>query len=763
MNSQLRIMLSVTVVMAAYAVSWSAEDPNLEALEREFTSEERNHWSFQPIRTVSVPAVRMSGWARQPVDRFVLRKLEHSQLKPAVEADRRTWLRRVYLDLIGLPPTPEQQRKFLMDSSVQAYEKVVDQLLAREEYGERWARHWLDVVRYAESNGYERDGTKPHAWRYRDYVIRAFNSDKPYSQFLIEQIAGDEIIKSNSESQIATTFLRLGTWDDEPADPVKDRYDQLDDILATTSAVFMASTLQCARCHEHKFEPFTQVDYARILAVFDPLKRPQDGRQDLDRLVGTTQELSDYKRAMESADSKISEIESERNKLQTLLQKKALNSAQTDISKAVIAAFQTQEENRSEQQKQLVEQNQESLDQAVNRVATGSQILLLKTWKDRIVTLNALRPEEPPRAYVWYEETNLPPATKVFYRGDPTTPAGSLGPDIPGIFQDRSSVLQEPKKRKNSSGRRIWFANWLTNKQHPLTARVLVNRIWQWHFGEGIVSTESNFGLRGDRPTHPELLDWLAGWFVENGWCMKPLHRMIVLSSTYRMSSVWNQEASQIDPEERLLWRWKPRRLDAETIRDSILSASGTLNRKMFGPSIYPSISRAVLEGQSIPGNGWGKSDELEARRRSVYVFVKRSLLVPELELLDFPDTTASCEQRVVSTVAPQALTFMNGLFIHEQAASMAARLEYGIERTLEEQISKAFQLTLCRLPSDHEIEQSLAFIALQTKQLREERSKESDSHEKDDKTTRIAETHRGAMKAFCLVLMNTDEFVFSE
>ena len=293
MKSQLRIMLSVTVVMAAYAVSWSAEDPNLEALEREFTSEERNHWSFQPIRTVSVPAVRMSGWARQPVDRFVLRKLEHSQLKPAVEADRRTWLRRVYLDLIGLPPTPEQQRKFLMDSSVQAYEKVVDQLLAREEYGERWARHWLDVVRYAESNGYERDGTKPHAWRYRDYVIRAFNSDKPYSQFLIEQIAGDEIIKSNSESQIATTFLRLGTWDDEPADPVKDRYDQLDDILATTSAVFMANTLQCARCHEHKFEPFTQVDYARILAVFDPLKRPQDGRQDLDRLVGTTQELSE--------------------------------------------------------------------------------------------------------------------------------------------------------------------------------------------------------------------------------------------------------------------------------------------------------------------------------------------------------------------------------------------------------------------------------------------------------------------------------------
>ncbi|MBI3463211.1 MAG: DUF1549 domain-containing protein, partial [Planctomycetes bacterium] len=297
------------------ARSNAADDPaNQVTPERTFTRQEREHWAFQPVRRSAVPGVRNAAWVRTPIDAFVLEKLEQLGLSPAPPADRRTLLRRVYLDLIGLPPTPEEQRAFMADDSPEAFEKVVDGLLARPQYGERWARHWLDVARYAESNGYERDGAKPHVWRYRDYVINSLNADKPYDRFLIEQLAGDEIEGSNAETQIATTFLRLGTWDDEPADPLPDRYDQLDDVLGTTATAFLGLTLRCARCHDHKFEPFSQNDYHRILAIFEPLKRPEiivsaTHRKEHDIHVGTESELAVYREATAKADAEVAVLQ----------------------------------------------------------------------------------------------------------------------------------------------------------------------------------------------------------------------------------------------------------------------------------------------------------------------------------------------------------------------------------------------------------------------------------------------------------------------
>jgi hypothetical protein len=631
-----RLRLLTLVLALGTAESLRADEPT-------------NHWAFQPVRRPAVPMVRERDWVRTPIDAFVLDKLQVAGIRHAPPADRRTLLRRVYLDFIGLPPTPEEQNAFLADTRPDAFTHVVDGLLARPEYGERWARHWLDVVRYAETNGYERDGNKPSAWRYRDYVIDAFNRDKPYDRFLTEQLAGDEIDSSNAETQIATTFLRLGTWDDEPAEPMMDRYDQLDDVLGTTASAFMGVTLRCARCHDHKFDPFSQVDYYRMLAVFEPLKRPQAGRKDLDRPVGTAAELVN----------------------------------------PFVAAYR-------------------------------------------------------PHAYIWYEDSPKSPVTHVFHRGDPARPKKEVTPGLPEILVKQQPP--PPQARPRSTGRRLWLARWLTDPANPLTARVMVNRIWQGHFGRGLVATPNDFGAMGEPPTHPELLDWLASQFIEGGWSVKKLHRLIVLSNTYQQSAAgsdfgfWISDFRSIDPKNRLLWRWPQYRLQAEAVRDSMLAVSGTLNLQRGGQSMYPTLPRAVLEGQSRPGEGWGNSDARQQHRRCIYIFVKRSLAIPELDLLDAPDTTSSCETRPVSTTAPQALTFLNGAFANEMAKEFAARLVNESGPSLDDRIRRAFLLAFCREPRGEELQWCREFL------------KRKDTNDHDG---------RQPLESLCLVLLNANEFMY--
>jgi hypothetical protein len=720
------------------------------------------HWAFQPVHRPPVPTPQGRDWVRTPVDAFVLARLEQHRLEPAPPADPRTLLRRVYLDLTGLPPTPEEQQVFVNDPSPDAYEKVVDRLLASPHYGERWARHWLDVARYAETNGYERDGAKPHAWRYRDHVVNSFNGDKPYDRFVTEQVAGDELDDSCAETQVATTFLRLGTWDDEPAEPMMDRYDQLDDVLGTTATAFLGVTLRCARCHDHKFEPFSQVDYYRMLAVFEPLKRPQKERADLDRPVGNPAEVAAYQEASARADAEAAALWKQLDVIeQTILVRRAEGRKEETVPKITlpppeaVAAARVEAARRTLGQSGLVLKYSDELvfrEREIAAGATAAEAEQRERLEKQIAAVNAARPRELPRAYIWYEDGSKAPVTHVLHRGDPARPRQEVEPGVPAALAPRQP--EPPRPLAGSTGRRLWLARWLTRPDNPLVARVMVNRIWQHHFGKGLVATANDFGRMGEPPTHPELLDWLAAEFVARGWSVKALDRLIVLSATYRTAASGRPDGARADPKAALLGRWRPRRLEAEAVRDSMLAVSGRLNPQMGGPSVYPPLPRAVLEGQSRPGDGWGKSDPRQAGRRSLYIFVKRSLAVPELEVLDAPDTTSSCEQRIVSTVAPQALTFLNGEFANEQARALAERLRRDAGTDPAAQLRRAFELALCRPPRVDELGAGLAFLSAQQRQI----AADLGGEQQDSR-----DASRKALEAFCLVLLNTNEFVYLE
>jgi hypothetical protein len=711
---------------------------------------EPTHWAFRSVVAPDVPKVKNTTWVRTPVDNFILARLEENGLKPAPVADKQTLLRRVYFDLIGLPPTPAEQNAFLEDTAPDAFAKVVDALLARPEYGQRWARHWLDVARYAETNGYERDGVKPSAWRYRDYVIDALNKDKPYDRFLTEQLAGDELPNATVESRIATTFLRLGTWDDEPAEKLVDRYDQLDDVLGVTASAFLGVTLRCARCHDHKFDPFSQGDYYRMLAVFEPLKRPQKDRADLDVSLGNEATATKSSAAEALADAERLLLQ---KKLETWLHDAGERLFAADASALpvdAIRAFQADPNKRDAEQKALAKQYAAQLEKEIAAAATEEERRQRKEIDDRLLALRASRTDDMPRAYIWYEEGPKAPPTHIFKRGDPNKPGVEVQPGLPSVLVRKQP--EPPQPTKTSTGRRLWLAHWLTQPDNPLTARVMVNRVWQYHFGKGIVATPSNFGLMGDAPTHPELLDYLADRFVKDGWSLKKLHRLLVLSNTYQTSSATEAGEKQGEMKLALFGRWRQRRLEAEAVRDAVLAVSGDLNSKRGGPGIYPPLPRAVLEGQSRPGEGWVTSETREAARRSIYIFAKRSLCPPELELLDKADSTSSCEQRPVSTTAPQALTLLNGAFMQEQSAHFAARLEKAAGADPADQVRLAYRLALCRPPRTEEVELAIAFLTKQ-QQLIENEARTAKQSANDAKTKALA--------ALCLVLLNLNEFAY--
>lgn len=708
------------------------------------TAPRSTHWAFTPPLLPKIPAVKHSAWVRTPVDAFVLAKLERAGIAPPPSTDRRTLLRRVYLDLIGLPPSLEEQQRFLAHTAPNAYEKVVDDLLSRKQYGERWGRHWLDTVRYAETNGYERDTPKRSAWRYRDWVIDSLNSDKPFRRFVQEQIAGDEVPDSNAESQTGASFLRLGTWDDEPPDHELDRYDQLDDILGTTASAFMGITLRCARCHDHKFEPFTQKDYYRLLSVFAPLQRPGG---DEDRLVGTEAELKTYADAMQKADGAVAEEEKRAEAIRLPLRERLFTDKKTTLPADAVAAFRVAAEKRNDGQKDLVRKNTETINKEVHTVANPTELAKLDEIQRHIDGIQAARPKEPPRAYVWLEPGRDGPDICILGRGEPARRGERVTPGAPAVLVRQELLAPTPTTK--TTGRRLWLADWLTRPDNPLVGRVFVNRVWQHHFGEGLVSTANDFGLMGRRPTHPELLDWLACKFMQEG-SLKQLHRLIVLSNTYRATAVPGADAVQRDPENTLLSRWRVRRLEAETIRDSMLAVSGKINLAQGGPSIYPKLPQEVLQGQSRPGDGWGTTDERQSARRSVYIFVKRSLAVPEMEALDSPDTSSSCETRIVSTVAPQALTFLNGNFAREQANAFAARLLAEAGANPLAQMSRAFSLAYGRPPSPAELKTGGEFLTRQTRQIQTDMAKAD-----------TAVASKRALEAFCLILLNSNEFFY--
>ncbi|HYO82271.1 MAG TPA: PSD1 and planctomycete cytochrome C domain-containing protein [Bryobacteraceae bacterium] len=691
--------------------------------------DEAKHWAFEPRLRVSPPAVRNRAWVRNPIDQFVLAKLEARGWQPSPAAEPFQLLRRVHLDLTGLPPTIEEQAEFSGHANAKGLDQMIDRVLARPTFGERWARHWLDVVRFAETNGYERDAAKPHAWRYRDYVIKAFNDDKPYDRFILEQIAGDELPDVNAETLIATGFNRLGPWDDEPADPETDRFDQLDDLVSTTSQAFLGLTLGCARCHNHKFDPVTARDYYGMVAIFNGLERPRNGRTELDLPVGTQSELE---REAER-NRKIAPLRKNIEDLRESFRRTFITSGESRLPADALQAFRTEPAKRSDEQKALTGRYTKELETEVAAALPATIKASIAELEAQIAGLKRDTPDLP-RGY-FLHEPKAPATTHVLIRGN----ARALGPEVsPAVPAVLTSAQPEFPPAATTSLRRLTLARWLAHPDNPLTARVIVNRVWQAHFGEGLVRTASDFGRIGEKPTHPELLDWLASWFVENGWSLKKLHRLILTSNTWRMSKRVIPKYLAEDPENRLLWRVPYTRIEVEAIRDSMLAVSGKLNPRMYGPSMYPFVPKQALEGSSDPDKIWQPFVEDEASRRTVYAFIKRSMIVPMLEVLDFCDTSRSSAKRINTNVAPQALTLFNGDFVNRQARHLAARLEIEAGPDPERQIQHAFRLAFARKPTTAEAASMLRFV-------REEGGT------------------RNALEQLCRVILNMNEFVYPD
>ena len=715
-----------------------------EASTSEVQAGSSSHWSFQPVLPTAIPEVSNEDWVRNPIDAFVLEKLEARGWKPSAAATPRALLRRIYLDLIGLPPTLDEQEQILDAPTPERFDELVSALLKRPGYGERWGRHWLDLVRYAETNGYERDATKPGVWKYRDYVIRSLNQDKPYDRFILEQLAGDELPDRSAETHIATGFTRLGPWDDEPADFAQDRFDQLDDIVRTTSEVFLGMTLGCARCHDHKFDPITQRDYYSMVAIFDGLQRPRDGRREVDSPIGTREQLD----RLATRDAEIAPLAQEIESLREDFRTSFLASGQSALPKEASQAFLTDPKERTEEQKKLVQEHFAESVTEVTAAMPSKTLEEIHLVEEKIGALKKATPDLE-RAYLMHEP-KLPGPTHLLFRGRAATPGPAVPPMVPAILADPEPAFPDPGA---TSLRRLTLARWITNRQNPLTARVIVNRVWQFHFGAALVRSANDFGAIGQKPTHPELLDWLANWFIEQGWSLKKLHRLIMTSNSYRMSKRGLPAYREQDPENRLLWRFPYTRLEVEVIRDSVLAVSGRLNRKMFGPSMLPEVPPAALEGHPDPDKIWKASGESEASRRTIYAFIKRLMIIPMLEVLDFCDTSRSSAKRAVTSVAPQALTLFNSDFITRQSHYFTERLINEVGLDFDKLIERAYRLTLSRPPTRHERESMLDFLRREMEASLWESTKINDR----------GEVRRAALNQMCRVMFNLNEFVYPD
>lgn len=615
------------------------------------------HWAFEPLTDPVVPEVANDSADVHPIDAFVLKRLAEAGLHQAPPADKRTLIRRATYDLIGLPPTPAEVEAFANDPDPDAYEKLIDRLLASNQYGEKWGRHWLDLVRYAETNSFERDDAKPNAWKYRDYVIRSFNEDKPYDQFVQEQLAGDLLEHPTADSKTATGYYRLGIWDDEPADPLQARYDELDDLVATTGQAFLGLTINCARCHDHKIDPIPATDYYGMLAIFAdvaPYGTRGDGTSNNQLDITSPELLVQY----QQCDEDFARIEGERTEIE-----------QAGIVKMSAPDQRATEGDREERNRVLREQ----LDQHL----TAEQRARYAALGEELEAVRKRRNELPQREQVLGLARKQEIAeTFVMFRGNPHSPTDPVTPRVPEIFED--NVFDRADRPVEPVDRRLAFARWVTNPENRLTTRVVANRIWQHHFGRGIVRSTNNFGQLGTPPTHPELLDYLAHVFMDKGWKFKDMHRFMMTSKTYQAAAALSPEqaaaignTSVIDPNNDLFWRFDPRRLTGEEVRDTILTVAGTINLESYGPSFYEALSPEVLAGQSVPGKGWGDSSESERNRRSVYIHVKRSLLTPMLAAFDFPEPDTTCEARFVTLQPGQAMSLLNSDFIHEKARQL--------------------------------------------------------------------------------------------
>ncbi len=694
-------------------------------------------WSFQKVirpQPAAVESLRFSDRVRNPIDQFVLSQLEKAGLEPAPVTDRLTLIRRACFDLLGLPPTLEQIQKFLSDESADSWKTLVNTFLQSPHYGERWGRHWLDVARYADSGGYETDIYYRNAWRYRDYVVKSFNDDKPYNIFVQEQIAGDELWPDNLdldprrvyvipeekkrhlEARIGTGFYSLGPRVHESAlDANRLHYETLTDWADATASAFMGITLACARCHEHKFDPFTQEDYFSLQAIFASAREMElplwnamgqaDWRQSYPRVIAVEEARTAYQLFEAKIQGKELSAEQQLHKQQLLA---AIGEAVLSLPKS-----------------------------------TAGQETIPYDGLMHIPTVSVLGREHP----------KLVKPSYLLERGELQNPGQRMTPALPAslaLATTTSAGLPDVFEARKQ------FALWLTRDDHPLTARVMVNRVWHWHFGQGLVETPNDFGFMGEEPSHPKLLDWLATEFVSSGWSINHLHRLIMNSAVYRQSSHFSSERHlEHDPDNRLLWRMNRRRLEAEALWDMVHSASGTINLVMGGPPVVPPLAEDEIASLRERWH-WGVSaDPAQHTRRGLYILVRRNFKFPMFQVFDSPVTSQSCPVRDVTTVAPQALWGLNNHSVFRQAMQMAGRVVKEAGDNPQDQVIHAWQLALSRPPRDDETKSAVRLL----KALEAEESQTLTSPPESLKV--LGPERAQALTKLCLSLFNLSEFSF--
>jgi cytochrome c553 len=740
------------------------------------TQGDRNFWAFQPPRPVAIPIVRRPELTRNPIDAFILQKLEEQGIVFSKEASRISLIRRAYFDLTGLPPEPNELQAFLTDTSPDAYERLIDRLLASPRYGERWTRFWLDLAGYADSEGKrEQDLPRPAAWRYRDYVIRSFNADKPYDRFLLEQIAGDELADYEQAPEItpeiydnlvATGFLRMvpdGTWANI-TNFVHDRLEVVADEIDVLGSAVMGLTIKCARCHSHKFDPLPQRDYYRLAAVFkgaydeyDWLKpdvRPGLGPISQDVLSGRflAYVTSAEKRSWEAQNGKLQkridsfrcELDRKTEALTAQVLEERLTQLPEVLRADLRAMLATHPDKRDQVQKYLAAKFEKRLrvDRESLKLQNASFKKEAEEIEGRIKHLQSELLPEPKIQALW--DRGEPSPTYIYRRGDPANPGPLVGPGVPSMLTDGKSPFEvkPPWPGAKETGRRLAFARWLVQPDHPLTARVAVNRLWKHHFGAGIVRTLGNFGKAGAPPSHPKLLDWLALEFMRQGWSLKSMHRLMMTSAAYRQSSVAEPENEKLDPTNALFSRMPLVRLDAEAIYDSLLVVSDRLDENRFGPADPVQIRPDGLVTPTGTSRGW---------RRLVYVQQWRKQIPTNLEVFDFPQMNPNCVERRDSTVAPQALYLMNNSMVLDLAGHFARRVRDQAGTDHAKEITSIYLYAFSRFPTDEEMKLGLEIL-----------SKLVDAWMKQTNSSgNLEKAHQQALTTYCHAIMNSAGFLY--
>jgi Protein of unknown function (DUF1549)/Protein of unknown function (DUF1553) len=696
--------------------------------ESSFIGSRGKYWAFQKVERPAVPSLS-NGWIRNPIDAFILEGLEAKHLSPSPPLDRTKLIRRVSFDLTGLPPTPSEVQDFLHDKSPNAYEMLVDRLLASPHYGERWAQQWLDVVRYADTNGFELDADRTHAWRYRDYVIDSFNRDKPYDQFIKEQLAGDEMYPGDKQALVATGYLRAGSEHLVAGniDPAVSRQEVLTEIATSVGQTYMALTVNCARCHNHKFDPILQADYYRLQAVFATGKGNEVE-------IATPQQKASWESAEAAYKERLKPVQDAIERLTTPYRERVEAERLTKLDPKVQDAVHKSEDKRTPDEKVLAANAKEQIE------PTWDVVVAAMTPEDRdkraklreqLHQVEATEPDPLPTAYSYVNSSEPPPQSYVLRMGDPAHQLAPVAPSVPTVLKASYEIPS------SSAGRRTALANWLADPNNPLTSRVMVNRIWQFRMGQGIVRTPNDFGVMGDRPSNKKLLDWLAAEFVSQGWNVKAMDRLIVLSNSYQQSSAANESGTEADPDNRLLWRMNRKRMDGEMIRDSVLSVSGDLNLQIGGRPvrvpIEPEVYNLIFTEHERDGLWPVNPDKRVQNRRSIYLYNKRSVRLPLLSAFDQPDAITSCPVRPVSTHALQALSLMNSDFMQRESETFADRLTKACpNHKLRCELQHAWQFAFSRDPTLAESKLAAQFI-----------------------------TKGGTLQEMCLAILNRNEFVY--